>query len=207
MTLREHYRNHSRKSIKPYFILLLLLTFVIICSDTISRYTSGAVFNSLMNIAKWSIIINGEEINNSENQLNTNISLLSVKDNTNNVSAGEECYFDIIINPTTTEVSISYSIDIDLNISNLPNDSLIEKYEEYENTEENENLIKTEENINERQITLSEDIILSEQQTSLDSGAIRRYRIYCIIGSSNEINNEEDLYVDPQITVKQLIEE
>ena len=123
MTLKEHYKYHSRKSLKPYMRLLLLFTIVIVCSSTISRYTSGATVDGLINIAKWSIIINGVEITNTSNQLDMNIDLFNVKDDKTNISLGDECYFDITLNPMTTEVAISYTIDINLENSNLPNAS------------------------------------------------------------------------------------
>ena len=112
MTLKEHYKYHSRKSIKPYSRLILLFVLVIACSGTFSRYTSSSAVDSLINIAKWSILINGEEITNTSNQLDMDINLFNATDDTNNISLGDECYFDITINPTTTEVAISYSIDI-----------------------------------------------------------------------------------------------
>lgn len=207
MTLKEHYKYHSRKSIKPYSRLLLLFVLVIACSGTISRYTSGAAVSGLVNIAKWSIIINDEEITNTSNQLDMDINLLNAKDDTTNISLGDECYFDITINPTTTEVAISYSIDINLENSNLPNGSIIEKYQKYVNTGENETINKTEENIDGTNISFTEEIYLPENETSLDNTSVRRYRVYCKLPSTAESIETAEIYINPQITVKQLIED
>lgn len=207
MTLKEHYKYHSRKSLKPYMRLLLLFTIVIVCSSTISRYTSGATVDGLINIAKWSIIINGVEITNTSNQLDMNIDLFNVKDDKTNISLGDECYFDITLNPMTTEVAISYTIDINLENSNLPNGSIIEKYQKYVNTEENETISKTEDNINETNISLTERIYLPENEISLDNTSARRYRVYCKLPSTAESTETAEIYINPQITVKQLIED
>ena len=125
--LRYHYKYHNRKSMKPYLRLLLLFLILILFSGTISRYINGAVGENLINIAKWSIKINGEELTPTSSDLSTDISLYNLSDNLTVIDSGDDCYFDITINPVLTEVAISYSIDIDLTNSNLPNGTLIKK--------------------------------------------------------------------------------
>ena len=206
MTLKEHYKYHSRKSIKPYSRILLLLILVIVCSGTISKYTSGAISNNgIIDVAKWSIIINDEEITNTSSQLEMDIDLFNADDDTTDIALGDECYFDITIKPITTEVAIEYSIDVDLDNSNLPNGTIIEKYEKYVNTEENEILDK-EENINSDNVSLTEQVHLPQNETSLDNTSIRRYRVFCKLPSTTDSIEVAEFYIDPQITVNQLIE-
>ena len=123
MTLKEHYSINSRKSIKPYFKLIIMFFILITVSHTYARYTYTTTNNGVISVAKWYIEINGTD------NLNNNIRLLNVEDNTTNIDSGDECYFDIIINPSTTEVAISYSILVDLAESNLPSGAKILKYE------------------------------------------------------------------------------
>lgn len=204
MTLKEHYSINSRKSIKPYFKLIILFFILITVSHTYARYTYTTTNNGVISVAKWHIEINGTEITNATSNLNNNIRLLNVEDNTTNIDSGDECYFDIIINPSTTEVAISYSILVDLAESNLPSGAKILKYEKYVNTGENEEKDKTE-NINEEMVSIIENIPLPETQTALNNESVRRYRIFCKIPFPTDIDKDEDFTVTPTITVKQYI--
>ncbi len=206
MTLKEHYSINSRKSIKPYFKLIVMFFILITVSHTYARYTYTTTNNGVISVAKWHIEINGTEITNATSNLNSNISLLNAEDNTTNIDSGDECYFDIIINPSTTEVSISYSILIDLAESTLPSGAKILKYEKYVNTGADEELDKTE-NINAETISILENIVLPETQIALNNESIRRYRIFCKIPFPADIDKDEDFTVTPRITVKQYINE
>lgn len=204
MSLKEHYKFNTKKSLKPYIKLMILLFSVIIISHTLGKYEHKTVNNGVVSIAKWHIKINGEEITNTKTSLEGKVNLLNVKDNKNNIEAGDECYFDITINPETTEVAISYSISIDLNESNLPEGTKISKYEKYINTKENEQLDNTE-NVNAKTVSIIENIFLPETQTELDNTSIRRYRIYCTIPTSAEFEKDNNINITPKIIVKQYI--
>ncbi len=204
MTLKEHYLINSRKSIKPYFKLIILFFILITFSQTYAKYTYTAANNGVISVAKWHIEVNGEEITNTTNTLNSNIRLLNSEDDTINIDSGDECYFDVIINPSTTEVAISYLISVNLAESNLPIGTKILKYEEYINTGVNEELYKIED-INEETVSILENITLPETQNSLNNESIRRYRFFCKIPFPTDIDKDEDLTVLPKITVKQYI--
>ena len=93
MTLKEHYSINSRKSIKPYFKLIIMFFILITVSHTYARYTYTTTNNGVISVAKWYIEINGTEITNATSNLNNNIRLLNVEDNTTNIDSGDECYF------------------------------------------------------------------------------------------------------------------
>ena len=205
MTLKEHYAINRRKSIKPYIKLSIwLFIFLITVSHTFARYTYTTTNNGTISIAKWHIVINGEEITNGMNSLSNNIELLNVEGGTNNIDSGDECYFDIIINPKTTEVSVSYSISIDLAESNLPNGTQILNYKKYINTGTNEELSETE-NVNSTQLLITENIVLPDGQLALNNQSIRRYRIYCKIPFPIDIEKDSEYTLTPNIIVKQYI--
>jgi len=206
MTLKEHYSISSRKSIKPYFKLIVMFFILITVSHTYARYTDTTTNNGVISVAKWHIEINGMEITNATSNLNSNIRLLNLEDNTTNIDSGDECYFDIIINPSTTEVAISYSILVDLTESNLPSGAKILKYEKYINTGADEELDKTE-NINEETVSILENIALPETQIALNNESIRRYRIFCKIPFPTDIDKDEEFTTTPRITVKQYIDQ
>ena len=205
MTLKEHYSINSRKSIKPYFKLIILFFILITVSHTYARYTYTTTNNGAISVAKWHIEINGTEITNATSNLNNNIRLLNVEDNTTNIDSGDECYFDIIINPSTTEVAISYSILVDLAESNLPSGAKILKYEKYVNTGANEELAGPENIINAEMVSITENVTLPETQIALNNELVRRYRIFCKIPFPTDIDKDEDFTVTPTITVKQYI--
>ena len=205
MTLKEHYSINSRKSIKPYFKLIIMFFILITVSHTYARYTYTTTNNGVISVAKWYIEINGTEITNATSNLNNNIRLLNVEDNTTNIDSGDECYFDIIINPSTTEVAISYSILVDLAESNLPSGAKILKYEKYVNTGANEELAGPENIINAEMVSITENVTLPETQIALNNELVRRYRIFCKIPFPTDIDKDEDFTATPRITVKQYI--
>ena len=204
MTLKEHYSINSRQSIKPYIKLIIFLLLFITVSHTYARYTFTTEPNGKISLAKWNIKINNEDISYSTSNLNTNIQLLNVADNTSQIDAGDECYFDITINPKTTEVAVFYSILIDLDESNLPEGTKILKYEKYINTGVNEELSNTQ-NLNSEMASISEKIELPQARTALDNDSIRRYRIYCKIPFPIDVEENEQYTVTPTITVEQYI--
>lgn len=204
MGLKQHYGITRRKRLKPYLKFFAFVFIIITISHTFSKYAYTSVNNGMLSIAKWHITINGEEITREKNTLSGNMQLLNVTDNTTNIDSGDECYFDIIINPATTEVAVSYSVFIDLDKSNLPNGTKILKYEKYTNTNENEKL-NASTNVNDKKLELSENIILSESQTALDNTSIRRFRIYCKIPFPADINEGNIFVITPDINVKQYI--
>ena len=205
MTIKEHYSINSRKSIKPYFRLVFWLSiFIITVSQTFARYTYTTTNNGTISIARWHIEINGEEITNGMNNLNNNIELLNTKDNTTNIDSGDECYFDIIINPSTTEVSFSYSISVDLKESNLPSGTQILKYEKYVNSGANEELNNTID-INSTNLSITENMLLPEEGIALNNESIRKYRVYCKIPFPIDIDINTLYTVTPTITVMQYI--
>ena len=204
MKLKEHYSINSRKSIKPYLKFIIFFLLFATVSHTYARYTYTSTPNGVVSLAKWNIKINNENISYSTNILNSNIQLLNVIDNTTNIDAGDECYFDIIINPKLTEVAVFYSISIDLDESNLPDGTKILKYEKYINTGANEELSNTQ-NINSKTTSISEKIELPQSRTALDDDSIRRYRIYCKIPFPIDVEENEEYTVIPAITVEQYI--
>ena len=190
MTLKEHYSINSRKSIKPYFKLIIMFFILITVSHTYARYTYTTTNNGVISVAKWYIEINGTEITNATSNLNNNIRLLNVEDNTTNIDSGDECYFSILV---------------DLAESNLPSGAKILKYEKYVNTGANEELDGPENIINAEMVSITENVTLPETQIALNNELVRRYRIFCKIPFPTDIDKDEDFTVTPTITVKQYI--
>ena len=130
--------------------------------------------------------------------------MLNVADDTNKIDQGDECYFDIIIVPTSTEVSISYSISIDLSSqeNTIPSGTKVSKYEKYIGTSSE---ASSSTNVDNTTVLISDDIDLTNTQTALGSSDIIKYRIYCILPESINVQKDDELSVVPNIIVKQKI--
>ena len=201
MTLNEHYKFHSRKSLKPYASLLLLVLCIGVF-HTFAGYSTTASALPSINVAKWSVTINGQSASNGSSQFTQE--LINADDGTTVLNAGDRCYFDIIIDPTSTEVSVSYTIlvDVEAQGSTLPAGTIIEKYEKYIG---NLYELDSTSNVDNSSVTISEDIDISSSQTALGNSDIRKYRIYCILPEYMSVQEGNEISVIPQITVKQKI--
>ena len=203
MSLREYYKFHSRKSLKPYSAFFILIVLAFTAYFTFGRYNNEAANSGSFMVAKWSISVNGETMNSSTNTLSNSIQLINSNDGTSELNPGDECYFDLEIDPSTTEVSIIYSILIDLTAGNhpLPTGSSILRYDLYEG----DSVTPTTENVNSTSTTISDTILLTNNQP-LDSSSVRIYRIYCSIPNNATITGGEEFNVNPTITISQNIQ-
>lgn len=203
ITIKEHYKFHSRKSIKPYSRLLLILFMVITVFFTYARYIDNMSGNTLVQIAKWSILVNGENISNNQSSLTNSIQLINSSDGTTSIDAGDTCYFDLVITPITTETALTYSISVDLTDTNcnLPYGTQITSYQKYIGSNETLNGTVT---VNNTSTTITENISLTNAQ-ALDNTTIRKYRIYCQIPALINSTQNQQYNIVPSITIQQTI--
>ena len=205
MTIREHYLMIRRRSKKPYFMLIIFFIILITVSQTFARYTDTMNNNGVVSIAKWHIEINGEEITNSTSNLERNISLLNIDDNTTQIDSGDICYFEITIDPNLTEVAISYSILVNLTTSsNLPSGTKIMKYEKYTYANNIETLDSTT-NLNTTDASISENILLPNSQMALSSTSKVKYKFYCKVPFPADFTKDDAFTVVPSISVEQYV--
>ena len=207
MTLKEHYRIKSRKGIKIYIKFIILIILIISIFPTFSKYANMVGINSILPIAKWSIKINNIPITSGTNEFTGSIELLNVEDNSTSIDSGDTCYFEIIIDPSTTEVAVSYSISVDLvALSNLPEGTKIEKYEKYI-YENNDYVLSEVINEDKTSVSINENIMLLNEQTALSSSSIVKYKFYCNIPFPTDITKDTAFTVTPNISVEQYISE
>lgn len=69
MTLNEHYKLHSRKSLKPYASLLILTVLCIGLFHTFASYSTTVSAIPGINVANWSVTINNQQITSGTNSL------------------------------------------------------------------------------------------------------------------------------------------
>ena len=127
--------------------------------------------------------------------------LLNVSDGSTSLKSGDECYFDIEINPSSTEVSLTYSIDIDLTSGShpLPSGSTVLRCDLYTGGSAT---VSDTETFGTTTATINGSIALSNSEP-LNASSIRKYRIYCEIPSNASITDGEEFNVNPVITIDQ----
>lgn len=95
--------------------LLSLLFTINMVESTYAKYASKTTTTAKMNVARWDIIVNGEYVKDSQT-LTASITPEYI-DNPNVapgvIAPGSVGYFDITIDPSDTDVSFSYDINIE----------------------------------------------------------------------------------------------
>lgn len=111
---------------KRGFIVIGCLLFLLILgfNVTYGLFESGKDFNSNMNVAKFNLFVNDTNIVDTKK---FNINNITVLDNENvlngKIAPGVSGYFDIVLNPMGSDVSIYYEVTLDLD--NIDNDGII----------------------------------------------------------------------------------
>lgn len=112
MTLDEKYRYRSQKNRKNLSIYVIIALFFTITATT-ARYANEVATNEKLEIAKWNITINGETISPNKTTLDTNMPIIIESGSADNIIRnGDTGYFEIEVNPTGTEVSVEYIINL-----------------------------------------------------------------------------------------------
>lgn len=201
MTLFEHYKVHSLKSIKPYTRLLILATLVITAIYTYALYSNDSNANAGMQIAKWNIKVNDELVTSDNNSFVSSIKIISNNNLDTSVGAGETGYFDITIDPQTTEVSLEYTIKI--NTSSLPSGTIVTGCELYNSSNVKVEDVSLREESGKKCI---DDSILLDGH-ALDSTDKKIYRVYCKLDDDVIITNEQlnSFYANVEIDGRQII--
>ena len=104
-----------QKSSKKLIVLAIIVLMATLSYDTFSRYYSIYMNDSNLKLAPWRISVNNKKITTSEN-ITVKPDLIVVTDSTteryqNKLVPGCSGYFDLIIDPTGTGVSVDYIID------------------------------------------------------------------------------------------------
>lgn len=115
--------------IKILIIMISISFSLSMMSNTYSRYIASTTNSIETPFAKWQIMINNEDItSNNEASITFNPIIEkneNVKENT--IAPSSKGYFDINIDPTNVDVSFSYKINLNIENDNMP-DLLITKY-------------------------------------------------------------------------------
>lgn len=173
---------------KKLFLILAIISLLFslnMIQDTYAKYVSSTNGNAALNIARWDIVVNNEHIKNNQD-LTASIEPNYV-DNPHVaagvIAPGSIGYFDITIDPSVTDVSFEYSIEVMPSETSIVKDLKLIKY--YFNTEDN--LILVDET----------NAIITKNILTTDERKPTTIRLYVMWDDSdaNKMTNEEDTKV------------
>ena len=201
MTLNEKYYFRGRKksnNIKLYIILAIFFAF----SITFARYSTMYNITPQVAIAQWHIEINDELLTSDNKILNTPLKLYKLSgEEYETIRTGDKGYIEIVIDPTGTEVSLYYTIELSF-IKNNPDLKSNMNFTEYSLNGESDTH------------TIENNVIsalASEQKMSLINGepmhsVVHAYKIYWEWDGEDLEVNANDSMVNAHITVNQYID-
>ena len=106
--------NRKSQVKKGILALAIIACLVAVIGGTYSRYISQGTATTTAEIAKWSVKLNGTNMSTTPITKEVQLTYLSnkyVKDGT--IAPGRKATFDIVIDPTDSEVAIDYTLIID----------------------------------------------------------------------------------------------
>lgn len=116
----------NKKTIGKLLILVLFLGLITTASYTYSRYVGPTANSVSVGVAKFSVKVNNTDI--VENQT-FNITLDSDVNTLNNqLAPDEEGYFEVLIDPTGSEVALDYQLTFDVSDIKALSDKIKVKY-------------------------------------------------------------------------------
>lgn len=119
-----------KKTIYSLLVIFSLTLCVFFITESYAKYLTSTEGNAKMNVARWKIIVNNEDIKNNSS-LTTQITPTFLgNDNIaeNVIAPTSEGYFDLIIDATEADVSFKYNIDIEVDENSSVQDLKISKF-------------------------------------------------------------------------------
>ena len=120
--------NHKKIYILLIGIIILLASIII--GNTVAKYVTSASSNADINIARWQVLVNNEDVTSAATLNNI---ITPVFPGNNNIAEGviapsAEGYFDIVIDATNTDVSLRYEVTTSANEESIVQDLVLSGY-------------------------------------------------------------------------------
>jgi len=167
--------------------VLILLSFlslfvsITLFQETYGKYVTDIDESANIKIARWRILINGEDVRNNSNAQTTISPIFTGNDNIqdNVIAPHAEGYFDLIIDGNDADVAFKYDIEIDVNENSSVQDLIVTGYK-----------INDDEKIETNETTISDTVSL------IDENKIITIRVYIKWNDDDEstMDNEADTY-------------
>lgn len=120
----------KNKGLYVLLISIIIALLSIIIGNTVAKYITNASSNADINIARWQVLVNNQDVTSAASLNNV---ITPVFPGTNDIASGviaptAEGYFDIVIDATNTDVSLSYEITIRPNEDSIVTDLVLSGY-------------------------------------------------------------------------------
>jgi hypothetical protein len=157
MNTRNIKYNQKFKLLLATISLLICISFI---KETYAKYITEANANANITVAKWKILVNNQDIVNNNNITETISPKFTGNSNIKDdvIAPGATGYFDLIIDPTNTDVTFSYEITSSINENSSVKDLYITGYSINDNEEINFN--------DEEQKIIKDTIFYAEDRTN-----------------------------------------
>ena len=196
-TLNDRYRIHNKSKSNKSLLIYVYALIVLIFSATFSKYLSSSNGTFGLELANWCIKVNDVAITSETTTIRNEIDLIATEGASNDgkIKPGQKGYFDILIDPEYTEVSLQYKIVLDT--SKLPSQIILTGYS-INNSNQKINLSNNK--------TIEVEIYL-DGKDSLNSLDKRKYRIYWEWPQDNaKIENiQQEYIVKANLEIKQIL--
>ena len=121
-------RNHKKILFCLSCIFLIISLSVI--KSTFAKYITSAVGDANINIARWKILVNNQDVVQNKELSNVITPVFDGNDNiaSNVIAPTAEGYFDILIDASNTDVSLKYEVTTSDNEESAVSDLIISGY-------------------------------------------------------------------------------
>ena len=125
--------QNNRKEFQKIAFLLTMISLclcIYVIKDTYAKYITNANGNAELQIARWKIIINNQDV---EQNSNLTSAITPVFEGTNDIASNviaptAEGYFDLLIDASNTDVSFDYEITTSDNENSSVSDIVLSAY-------------------------------------------------------------------------------
>ena len=109
-------------------IIIILLSIII--GNTVAKYITSKSSNADINIARWQVLVNNTDVTSATSLNNIITPVFPGNDNIANgvIAPTAEGYFDILIDASNTDVSLSYEITTSPNDTSIVTDLVMSGY-------------------------------------------------------------------------------
>lgn len=122
--------DRIRKKLLFCISCLFLIISLSVIKNTYAKYITSADGDANINIARWKILVNNQDIEQNKELSNVITPVFDGNDNiaSNVIAPTAEGYFDILIDASNTDVSLKYEITTSDNADSAVSDLIISGY-------------------------------------------------------------------------------
>lgn len=122
--------DKTKKKLLYCISCLFLIISLSVIKSTYAKYITSANGDANINIARWKILVNNQDIEENKELSNVITPIFDGNDNiaSNVIAPTAEGYFDILIDASNTDVSLKYEITTSDNAESAVSDLIISGY-------------------------------------------------------------------------------